>query len=82
MSWPRVQITVTPYRLTGSDVVLGEPVSGQHLIAHSYGVWIDHKPVLRRDRRVLRSRTPGESWLGPDYNEVASWTGYKLEVEA
>lgn len=64
----------------------GAPLVGRHAVVSRDGVWLDGKPVLRRDRRAKVDRIPGHPWVisnghpDPRYQRIG-WTSFRIEVE-
>jgi hypothetical protein len=74
-----VAVRVTPHCLHPdgwSDH--GQSITGFHLVVSTYGVWVDGKFVIQRDRRQLKNRQKGHPWLTPDGK---AWTGFRVDVE-
>lgn len=54
---------------------------GGHAIVSIYGVWIDGKQVIERDRRMKSNRVAGHPWIAGDRAADTAWQSFKVIVE-
>lgn len=73
-----MKVTVT---LAGPSAGSSTPsFRGQHLIASSWGVWLDGDQVIERDRRMKSNRIPGHPWMLSDRKNSLAWVTFKVDL--